>query len=779
MILKKLLGEIMAAMGFVTRQQLEEALQEQKKITGKKMLPEQMQRSRLVSEARMSVEVDTTPLLGQILTDMGFVSKEQLEEALQEQDKSFEVYKLLEKEKLGIGMEIGSIVNSSLNLSEVLHLIMKHVNQVTNSVASTLMLVDDETGDLVFSVPTGPEADKLTDIRLPFGKGIAGWVAKHGEPVLVPTTEEDTRFYSGIDDISGLETKSIVCVPLKAKTKLIGVLEVINKVDGTSFTEEDLVLLSIFAYQAAVAIENARLHTEVKDRLEDFKRAQEALQESEKRYRLLVENANDAIFVVQDEAIKFQNRKTLEMIGYSEEEFSKIPIIQLIHPEDRDIVLERHKRRLAGEEVPITYAFRIINRSGEGRCVELSTVVITWEGKPATLNFLRDITKQEKLEAQLQRAQKMEAIGTLAGGIAHDFNNILAAIIGYTEIANLQVDKGSQAKTSLEKVLEAGERAKSLVAQILSFSRQSEEGQKPIQISPVVEEVLKLLRASLPTTVKICRHIEADKAIVEADPTKIHQILMNLCTNAHYAMRDKGGVLEVTLVPVELGADEVASYHDLIPGSYVKLSVSDTGCGMTQSTVDRIFDPYFTTKEKGKGTGLGLAVVQRIVKGYDGAITVQSEPEKGTTFDIYLPRVELEKNVPEADTIRPLSTGKERILYVDDEAALADMGKQMLEYLGYEVVTRTSSVEALELFRRHPDRFDLIITDMTMPNMTGLDLSQELMRINPDIPIILCTGFSHQISKDKAKMARIRELVMKPVLLEDLAGAVRRALDNT
>ncbi len=275
---KQLLGKIMTGMGFVTRQQVDEALQRQRRIFEEKTLPERLQRAELVSEARLAT--GRIPLLGQILTDMGFATKEQLEEALKEQNKTVEVYKSLDSEKLGTTIEIGFIVNSTLNLAQVLALIVGHANRVTNSIASTLMLLDHKTGELVFSVPTGPKGDRLTDIRLPSGKGIAGWVAEHEEPALVPDAREDPRFYPEIDKISGFETKSILCVPLKAKTKLIGVLEAINKADGTSFTEQDEMLLNVFAYQAAMAIENARLYGELKDRLEEEIHMQKKLAEN-------------------------------------------------------------------------------------------------------------------------------------------------------------------------------------------------------------------------------------------------------------------------------------------------------------------------------------------------------------------------------------------------------------------------------------------------------------------------------------------------------------------
>jgi len=475
--------------------------------------------------------------------------------------------------------------------------------------------------------------------------------------------------------------------------------------------------------------------------------------------------------------IKFPNPRTEELVGYSAEELATIRFTDLIHPEDTDMVRDRHRRRLKGESLPTTYSFRIINRAGEELWAQLNTVVITWEGRPATLNFLRDITPQRKLEAQLRQAQKMEAIGTLAGGIAHDFNNILAAIIGYTELADLQVAEDTKLKENLGEVLKAGRRARELVKQILAFSRQSEQERMPIQMRSIVKETIKLLRASLPTTIEIRQNIESDIATVEADPTQMQQVMMNFCTNALHAMSEEGGILEINLSETELDSYTASQYPDLGTGKYIRLTVSDTGHGIDKDVMERIFEPYFTTKEKGRGTGLGLSVVHGIVKSHGGAITVYSEPGKGSTFHVYIPAIQREV-VEEKDEIEPLPTGHERILFIDDEPGLVEIGKQMLEYLGYEVTTRTSSIEALELFRTKPDQFDLVITDMTMPQMMGDRLAQELMQIRPDIPIILCTGFSKRITEEKAKGIGIKAFAMKPLVMRDLANTVREVLEG-
>ncbi len=387
--------------------------------------------------------------------------------------------------------------------------------------------------------------------------------------------------------------------------------------------------------------------------------------------------------------------------------------------------------------------------------------------------------EEEKLnaEAQLQQAQKMEAIGTLAGGIAHDFNNILGAIMGYSELIKMKLPEESDLISDLDQVIRAGERARDLVRQILTVARQQRQEQRPIQIRYIINEALNLLKATLPSTIEIREDLAKDAGIVNADPTQVHQVIMNLCTNAGHAMQEDGGVLTVELANVEIDDLSASKHLDLDAGSYLRLTVSDTGYGMTSEIMERIFDPYFTTKDTGEGTGLGLSVAQGIVKAHGGTITVYSEPGIGTTFHVYLPVIQEAERAEKEESEAPLPTGNERILFIDDEQVLVEIGSQMLERLGYEVVTKRSSVQALELFRAEPDRFDLVITDMTMPEMTGDKLAQKFMKIRPDIPVILCTGHSKQISEQKAKEIGIRAFIMKPILRRTIAETIREALD--
>ena len=649
------------------------------------------------------------------------------------------------------------------------------------------------------------------------------------------------------------------------------------------------------------------------------KEAEEALKDSEEKYRLVVENAGEGIYIAQDGMLLFPNSKALEIFGYPEAILTAKPFREFVHPEDREMVSERHIKRLRGEQCPHVYPFRIVTGDGSMKWVEIHAVTLGWEGKPAVLNFVGDITERKKteealytnqlqlseamdlasivyweldpadgtfifndpfyafcgttaereggyrmaageygerfmhpddrsllhqasekrladrnheffneiehriirrdgevrhvlarirstrdaagcvarvyganqditarkqaekekriLEDNLRQAQKMEAIGTLAGGIAHDFNNILASMMGYAELA-MQESHGDSQQYFLAQILKASDRAKSLVNQILTFSRQREQERQAMDIRPVVKEVLKLLRSTIPSTIRIKQSIPSEDATVFADPTQIHQILMNLATNAAHAMREKGGMLEVNLSSIHVSPDMFFIDSDLKAGPYVLLTVRDTGQGIDPAIREKIFDPFFTTKNPKEGTGLGLAVVYGIIKRHGGAITLQSSIGDGSTFSIYLPRVgkgvaaEIEKGHV------GLKGGRERILFADDEDTLVEVVTVFLRSLGYKVASVTNSMEALNLFNQNPQQFDLVVTDMTMPHMTGLELSKKILSVRPDLPIILCTGYHESVTKNEARKHGIKEFALKPLSLTDLGLLIRRTLDG-
>lgn len=516
------------------------------------------------------------------------------------------------------------------------------------------------------------------------------------------------------------------------------------------------------------------------------KRAEEEVKEQKEILKAVIESSLDGILVVDEKAI----------VTHANERFYQMWHIpgELKKAQDHTILLDYVLDQLEEPETFLSRVRQLYESSEEsldtilfkdGRLFERVSFPLMREGNiVGRVWAFRDITERtrveeekRKLEKKLQQVLKMEAIGTLAGGIAHDFNNILAAIIGYTEMVSDDVPENSITMKNLQQVLQGAARAKDLVKQILTFSREDEGDRKPVLLENIVNESLKLLRASLPTTIDIRLNINSPLHPILANQTQIHQVMMNLCTNAAYAMRENGGVLEITLKEIDLDPDSIGQ-KNLEPGRYQQLSVSDTSTGIPPGIINRIFEPYFTTKKPGEGSGMGLAVVYGIVRNHGGEITVYSEPGKGTTFHIFLKISEIPM-ASEDKIYQPgeVKGGNERVLFVDDELELAELGEQILKSLGYQVVRATGSIEALEIFSNHPSNFDLVISDQTMPQMTGLQLTVELKKIRPDIPVIICTGFSENINEETYKSRGVSDFFMKPVTKKEIATVIRRVLD--
>lgn len=528
---------------------------------------------------------------------------------------------------------------------------------------------------------------------------------------------------------------------------------------------------------------NQRLIRKLEKKNEELKnetairlKAEFELRESESKYRELFENSPDGISMTTiDGRILDANDAFLDIYGYSREEIAQMNASQFyVDGDERRAVISTILKQgyVRSREIQC--------RRKDGTQVTCVISAVTRKNRQDNTTTIQSITRDvstlRALQKQLMQAQKLESMGLLAGGIAHDFNNILSSIIGYSELALVDVDKGSLSEESLREIYAAGMRARDLVKQILAFARKSGEEIRPIKINTIVMEVLKFIRSSIPTTIEIRQRISS-ASLVMGNPTQIHQILMNLCTNAAQAMEESGGVLEMSVEDFLVEEDYMQDKLHLKPGNYVKIRVSDSGAGIVPEAIERIFEPYFTTKPLGKGTGMGLAVAHGIVESHGGKIIVDSEVEKGATFSVFLPATESQESEVTAST-ENLPTGTEHVLIIDDEVSITSFSSRMLELLGYSVTSKNSSTEALEMFRASPELFDLVISDQTMPKLTGDELARELVRIRPDIPIILCTGYSRKLAEDSLSEIGVKAIANKPIVKAELAELVRKVLDG-
>ena len=499
-----------------------------------------------------------------------------------------------------------------------------------------------------------------------------------------------------------------------------------------------------------------------------------SLRESEEKYRLVVENANDAIFIAQDDSIKFPNPKAIEIIGYTEEELAHISLSELIHPDDREMVVERHHGRLGGRNPPMAYEFRVVSKAGNTIPVSLSVVSITWEGRPATLSFLRDMTQQKEWDDKAHHIQRMEAIGTLAGGIAHNFNNTLMGIQGRASLMILGKDTSHPDYEHLKGIEAYVKTAAELTKDLLGFAKGGKYEVRPIDLNVLIRHECRMF-AQTKREIKVREKYERKLWAVDADKGQISQSLMNLYVNAWQAM-PSGGELYIQTENVIVGEDYVRAFK-VAPGRYVKVSVTDTGVGMDEATQERIFDPFFTTRDMGTGTGLGLSSVYGIVKNHGGFINVYSEAGQGSTFNIYLPASEKEAaevKEPSEDVVR----GEGTVLLVDDEKIILEVGKLLLEKLGYRVLMAKSGKDAVDIYSRRSAGIDLVILDMIMPDMSGGETYDRLRQVNPDIKVILSSGYSLNGQAQKILDRGCNGFIQKPFTMKEVSQKIHGLLQR-
>ncbi len=557
-----------------------------------------------------------------------------------------------------------------------------------------------------------------------------------------------------------------------------------NQPDFASLPSTDILELiqELKVYQAELELQN-----------QELKQTQQELTSLHKEYENLYEFAPCGYVTLNSRGIVSRaNLMAVNLLQTEKDKLLDASLTRFIAKDFEDVFLRtRQEAKETGERRSVEL---LLERKGQPQWVRLdieadraeSEGQIEWlvmlvdiqERKQAEEKLLRQIQEREKLEKQFRQAQKMEALGTLAGGIAHDFNNILTSVIGYAELALDDAPEGSMLRDNLYEVLAAGNRAKELVRQILTVSRLENHSRQAVQINPLVKEALKMLRSTMPASIEVRVKITSEPLIVQADPTQIHQVLVNLATNAMQSMSDREGVLEVYLDSVKFDENIQETIPDLSPGEYVRLMVRDTGSGIPGDQIEKIFEPYFTTKTKETGTGLGLSVVRSIVKSHHGHIAASSEPGTGSTFTVYLPLVQKTSRQRPDHAFEQLPTGNEHILLIDDEPGIVRMQKQSLERLGYTVTGKTDSLEALEDFRSSPQKYDLVFTDMTMPRLTGEKLSAAMKDIRSDVPVILCTGYSEKLARLQEN-PKIEAVLMKPLDFPETAKTIRKLLDRT
>ncbi|HKJ97363.1 MAG TPA: GAF domain-containing protein [Desulfotignum sp.] len=684
---------------------------------------------------------------------------------------------------------LATLLLTTTSLEKIADHVLDAAKRLTNSSYGFVGTFDDQHKRFISHTMTKDiwHECQIPDKSIVFEKycGLWGWVLQNQTPVMANDMDNDPRS-SGTPE-GHIKIQAFLGVPAMIDGRVAGQIALANPVDA--YKDIDLTIVKRLATLFAMAIQRHRyeesllsFQTKKAETFEKLVQKRTAeLQKSQERLSLILDSVSDAIWDwrIDTKDVYFSPRY-YTMLGYSPYELPQDISTweMLIHPEDRSMALETVNRHLVSSE-PFEMEFRMQTRDKGYRWILGRGKTVEKDGTGKALRMVgthMDITDRKNMGLRMRHSQKMEAMGVLAGGIAHDFNNILAAIVGYAELVMEEIPEKTQAARRVSGILSASERARSLISQILTFSRKKESTLHAMDPRVVMKEAVNFMRASLPSTLQISRNIAADLPPIKGDPTQIHQLVVNLAANAAQAM-NQTGTLTISLAFQNLDSGFTRTLPDLDPGPFVKLSVSDTGCGIPADILPKIFDPFFTTKEKGQGTGLGLATVHGIVKEHGGEIIVDSTPGKGTCFDVFLPAAAQKMAAEKKNSQRP-RRGNEHLLVVDDEQVLPYIVQDMLEELGYTVTTMTDSQQALSLFEKQPDRFDMLLSDITMPHVNGIELTRFCHTIRPHLPVILWTGNSSVTAKQKARDTGAVCVLQKPFKRNDLSLAIRKALDD-
>ncbi len=669
--------------------------------------------------------------------------------------------------------EIGRIICSTLEIESVYERFSETVRKLLCFDRLAINIIEPDSQS--FSIPyvLGPEVPgRRANDSVPLAGTAAEEVIQTRSSLLMSKEdrEEFARRFPGLLPVLHQGIQSLLMVPLVSQDRVIGILNV-QSAHEPSYTREDLKLAEKVGAQIAGAIASSQIFAKHQQVLK-------AYQESEEKYRLLVQNSSEAIFIAQDGVIKFSNLLTQRMLGYSAEELATLPFTTHIHRDDREKVVERHRKRMQGMKVPKTYSFKIKNRQGKELWAEINAVLIEWNGKPATLNFVRDITEQKKLEAQFLQAQKMEAVGQLAGGIAHDFNNLLTIINTHSELALMELKEWDPLKEKFEAIHRAGGKAADLTRKLLAFSRHQVGEMKVIDLNRIVGDLEKMLQRIIGEDIQLRTALLRDLGHIKADPGQIEHTILNLVVNAKDAI-PSGGTIEIQTA--NLQADEETS--NLPPGmkrgNYVVLSVRDTGVGMNPEVQERIFEPFFTTKEKGKGTGLGLSTVYGIIKQSGGDIWVSSEPGKGTIFEIYFPQVDepLQESL-KGSFQKGLRGGNETILIVEDEDGVRKLTRKILSRQGYKILEASGGGDALLLCEQCNEPIHLLLSDVVMPGISGPELARRIKTLSPDVKVLFMSGYADQAIFLGGILDEKAYFIQKPFSARNLVEKIQEVIRN-